>query len=58
MFPIVIGLWLVLQLLNGIGSIAGVAYMAHIGGFVLTFLFRAGAGCRPEGVFLVNSATD
>jgi len=47
---IVIGLWIVLQLFSGIGSIAstadtgGVAYMAHIGGFlagiVLTFLFR------------------
>lgn len=46
----VIGLWIVLQLFSGIGSIAstadtgGVAYMAHIGGFiagfVLTFLFR------------------
>jgi membrane associated rhomboid family serine protease len=46
---IVIGIWIVLQLFSGIGSIAsaaqgGVAYMAHIGGFlaglVLTFLFR------------------
>lgn len=46
----VIGFWIVLQLFSGIGSIAstadtgGVAYMAHIGGFVagfvLTFLFR------------------
>jgi membrane associated rhomboid family serine protease len=45
---IVIGLWIVLQLFSGIGSIAqtadtgGTAYMAHIGGFaagfVLTFL--------------------
>ncbi len=45
-----IGLWIVLQFFSGIGSIAntadtgGVAYMAHIGGFVagfvLTFLFR------------------
>ena len=37
---IVIGLWIVLQFFNGIGSIAvsadtgGVAYMAHIGGFI------------------------
>ena len=37
---VVIGLWIVLQFFNGIGSIArtdqtaGVAYMAHIGGFV------------------------
>jgi membrane associated rhomboid family serine protease len=47
---IVIGLWFVLQFFSGLGSIAdtaatgGVAYMAHIGGFVagflLTFLFR------------------
>jgi membrane associated rhomboid family serine protease len=47
---IVIGLWIVLQLFSGIGSITsaaqggGVAYMAHVGGFaaglVLTFLFR------------------
>jgi len=45
----VIGLWIVLQFINGVGSITqsaetgGVAYMAHIGGFVaglaLTFLF-------------------
>ncbi|HEX7486962.1 MAG TPA: rhomboid family intramembrane serine protease [Vicinamibacterales bacterium] len=47
---IVIGIWIVLQFFSGIGSIAntaqggGVAYMAHIGGFlagvVLTFLLR------------------
>ena len=47
---IVIGLWIVLQFFSGIGSVAdaaqtgGVAYMAHIGGFVagflLTFAFR------------------
>ena len=47
---VVIGGWIVLQFFSGIGSIAdtadtgGVAYMAHIGGFVagfgLTFLFR------------------
>jgi membrane associated rhomboid family serine protease len=54
---IVIGLWFVLQLFSGIGSIAstaadtgGVAYMAHIGGFVagfvLTFLFRGIGGAR------------
>ena len=40
----VIGLWFVLQLFSGIGSIAdtadtgGVAFMAHIGGFVAGFL--------------------
>ena len=47
---VVIGLWIVLQFINGVGAITqsaqtgGVAYMAHIGGFlaglVLTFLFR------------------
>jgi membrane associated rhomboid family serine protease len=47
---LVIGLWFILQLFSGVGSIAstadtgGVAYLAHIGGFVagfvLTFLFR------------------
>jgi len=52
---IVIGLWIVLQFVNGIGAIAqtsetgGVAYMAHVGGFlaglVLTFLF---GGRRTE----------
>jgi membrane associated rhomboid family serine protease len=46
----VIGLWFVLQLFSGIGSIAssadtgGIAYMAHIGGFiagvVLAFILR------------------
>jgi membrane associated rhomboid family serine protease len=45
----VIGLWIALQFINGVGSITesaetgGVAYMAHIGGFVaglvLTFVF-------------------
>lgn len=47
---VVIGLWIVLQFFSGIGSIAntadtgGVAYMAHIGGFIagfaLTFVLR------------------
>ena len=49
----VLGLWIVLQIFSGVGSIAqtsqtqdtgGVAYMAHVGGFaagfVLTFLLR------------------
>ena len=50
---VVIGLWIVLQFVSGIGSITnsadtgGVAYMAHIGGFlaglVLTFLLRSTA---------------
>ena len=53
---VVIGLWIVLQFFSGIGSIAntaetgGVAYMAHIGGFlagfVLTFLFRGRGGAQ------------
>ena len=53
---IVIGLWIVLQLFISVGSIAstadtgGVAYMAHVGGFiagfVLTFLFRGNS--RPR----------
>jgi membrane associated rhomboid family serine protease len=56
---IVIGLWIVLQFFSGIGSIAnnaqtgGVAYMAHIGGFlagfVLTFLFRGSRGALATG---------
>lgn len=56
---IVIGFWIVLQLFSGIGSIAdtadtgGVAYMAHIGGFVagfvLTFLFRGNTSRRLTG---------
>jgi len=56
---IVIGLWIVLQFFSGIGSIAntaetgGVAYMAHIGGFlagfVLTFLFRGSSGTPATG---------
>jgi len=56
---IVIGLWIVLQFLSGVGSIAaatqtgGVAYMAHIGGFlagfVLTFLLRGNRGAQMTG---------
>jgi membrane associated rhomboid family serine protease len=56
---IVIGIWIVLQFFSGIGSIAnaaqtgGVAYMAHIGGFLagfaLTFLFRGSRGARAAG---------
>jgi len=54
-----IGIWIVLQFFSGIGSIAnteqtgGVAYMAHIGGFVagfvLTFLFRGSRGTQVAG---------
>jgi membrane associated rhomboid family serine protease len=53
---IVIGLWILLQFFSGIGSISnsaqsgGVAYMAHIGGFlaglVLTFVFRGGRAAQ------------
>jgi len=56
---IVIGIWIVLQFVSGIGSIAdtaqtgGVAYMAHIGGFlaglVLTFLFRGSRQAQATG---------
>jgi membrane associated rhomboid family serine protease len=56
---IVIGLWIVLQFFSGIGSIAntaqagGVAYMAHIGGFlaglVLTYLFRGSRDAQATG---------
>ena len=52
---IVIGLWIVLQLFSSIGSIStagsgGVAYMAHVGGFitgfVLTYLFGGNTASR------------
>jgi membrane associated rhomboid family serine protease len=56
---IVIGLWIVLQFFSGIGSIAdtadtgGVAYMAHIGGFLagilLTFVFRGSGRAQLAG---------
>ncbi len=58
MFPIC-GLWIVLQFFSGIGSISntadtgGVAYMAHIGGFiaglVLTFLLSGKSTPRLSG---------
>jgi membrane associated rhomboid family serine protease len=53
---IVLGFWVVLQMVSGVGSIAdtaqteqgGVAYMAHVGGFIagvlLTFIMRGGPG--------------
>jgi membrane associated rhomboid family serine protease len=46
---VVLGLWIVLQFISGVGTIGnadvgGVAYMAHIGGFIagiaMTFIFR------------------
>ncbi len=54
---VVLGFWIVLQLVSGVGSIAytdadvgGVAYMAHVGGFVagflMAFLFRGGGNPR------------
>ncbi|MHB1357501.1 MAG: rhomboid family intramembrane serine protease [Anaerolineae bacterium] len=56
---IVIGLWIVLQFFSGIGSIAdtaqtgGVAYMAHIGGFLagllLGFIFRGRRAQQTAG---------
>lgn len=55
---IVIGIWFVLQFFSGIGSIAsaaqgGVAYMAHVGGFlaglVLSFLFRERSAPAANG---------
>jgi membrane associated rhomboid family serine protease len=54
---VVLGMWIVLQLFSGVGSIAqttgttetgGVAYMAHVGGFaaglLMSFLFRGRRG--------------
>jgi membrane associated rhomboid family serine protease len=58
---VMIGLWALLQLVSGIGAIAvteqtgGVAYWAHIGGFVaglvLAFLLRAVGGGPPRSAF-------
>lgn len=56
---IVIGLWAVLQFYNGFGALVapkgggGVAYMAHIGGFVAGFILVklfAGKNARPHDV--------
>jgi len=56
---LMLGLWILLQFVNGIGSIAntpetgGVAYMAHVGGFiaglVLAPLFTLGSRIRNAG---------
>jgi len=56
---VVIGLWGLLQFINGFGSLGnvgrggGVAYMAHVGGFVagivLVFLFRKSEPKRAPG---------
>lgn len=56
---VVLGLWIVLQLVSGVGTIGytdesagGIAYMAHIGGFVsgllMTFLFRGPSSASTE----------
>ena len=60
---VMIGLWIVLQFVNGFASIAdtaqtdGVAYGAHVGGFIagliLTFLLRGFA--RPQGIGTIRS---
>src|SRR5665811_1950072 len=65
---IVIGIWIVLQFFSGIGSIAnaaqtgGVAYMAHIGGFLagfaLTFLFRGSRGAQACLLYTSDAADD
>lgn len=53
---LLIGFWFLIQLVNGVGSItsttqAGVAYFAHIGGFVagIVLVRPFGAGRRPRG---------
>ena len=56
---VVIGMWVLLQFINGIGQMAqteqtgGVAYAAHIGGFVagllLVWVFRDYGGRRIAG---------
>jgi len=52
------GFWFLLQLENGFGSITsttqtqgGVAYFAHIGGFIagMVLIKLFGAGARPAG---------
>jgi membrane associated rhomboid family serine protease len=56
---VVLGFWIVLQLVSGVGSIArtdadvgGVAYMAHVGGFVagflMAFVFRGSGNPRIQ----------
>jgi membrane associated rhomboid family serine protease len=57
---VVIGMWAVFQFINGIGAFAvaeqtigGVAYMAHIGGFVLGLI--AGGIARASGAASVSS---
>jgi len=56
---VVIGIWIVLQFFYGVGSLGstaegGVAYMAHIGGFVagliLTVFFRSSSKSRSPSI--------
>jgi membrane associated rhomboid family serine protease len=56
---VLIGFWFLSQLINGVGSItstapSGVAYFAHIGGFIagLVLIKLFGAGRRPEEEYL------
>src|SRR5206468_6800387 len=50
---VVLGFWIVIQLINGIGSIAttsetgGVAYLAHVGGFVAGLVLVKVFAARP-----------
>jgi membrane associated rhomboid family serine protease len=54
---VVIGLWIVLQFFSGIGSIAdtgdtgGVAYMAHIGGFLAGLVLTVLLGQKKQDIF-------
>jgi membrane associated rhomboid family serine protease len=57
---VVIGMWAVFQFINGAGAFAvseettgGVAYMAHIGGFVIGLI--GGALARSAGAHEVGS---
>jgi len=49
-----LGLWIVMQFINGVGSIAvtnqtgGVAYLAHIGGFVAGLVLVTVMGGRRQ----------
>ena len=54
---VMLGLWILLQFINGVGAVAntpetgGVAYLAHIGGFVAGLILAPlfAAGRRPVG---------
>jgi membrane associated rhomboid family serine protease len=64
---VAIGLWFVFQLINGLGMLGqgsqeggGVAYAAHIGGFIAGLLlvkfFDSGANRNPAQTWMGNSA--